>query len=43
MFDEGLLQWMKHASLRQAFDRRDPRAILHDREREARIDAPAVE
>jgi hypothetical protein len=43
MLDEGLLQGMKRASLRQAFDRRDLCAILHDREREARVDAPAVE
>src|SRR5262249_31677214 len=35
MLDEGLLQRVKRPSLRQAFDRRDPRAILHDRQREA--------
>src|SRR5262245_30803600 len=35
MLDEGLLQRVKRPSLRQTFDRRDPRAILHDRQREA--------
>src|SRR5262249_43687790 len=43
MLDEGLLQRVKRASLRQAFDGRDPRAIVHNRQREARIDAPALE
>src|SRR5262249_52747861 len=43
MLDEGLLQRGKRGSLRQTFDGRYPRAILHDRQREARIDAPAVE
>src|SRR5262249_56743300 len=43
MLDEGLLQGMKCASLRQALDRRELCAILHDREREAGVDAPAVE
>ena len=35
MVDEGLLQRMKRAALRQTLDRRDLRAILHDRQREA--------
>ena len=30
-------------ALRETFDRRDLRAVLHDREREARIDPPPVD
>jgi hypothetical protein len=43
MLDEGLLQRMQLACLRQAFDGRDLRAVLHHRQGQARIDAPAVE
>ena len=43
MVDEGLLQRMKRAALRQTLDRRDLRAVLHDRQREARIDPPAID
>ncbi len=41
--DERLLQRMQRAVHRQAFDGGDLGAILHDGEREARIDAPAVD
>ena len=43
MVDERLLQRMQRAVVRQAFDRGDLRAIVHDGERQARIDAPAVD
>ena len=43
MLDEGLLQRMQRASLRQALDRRDLRAVLHHRQGEARIDSPAID
>ena len=41
--DEGLLQRMQRAVRRQAFDGGDLRAVLHHRQREAGIDAPAVD
>ena len=42
MVDECLLQWVQRAIGREAFDGGDLRAVLHDRERQAGIDAPAV-
>jgi hypothetical protein len=42
MFDEGFLQGMEVLGLSQPFDRGDPVAFMHDREREARIDAHSV-
>jgi hypothetical protein len=43
MLDEGLLQRMQRASLGQAFDRRHLRTVFHDRQREARVDPPAID
>ena len=43
MLDEGLLQRMQRASLGQAFDCRDLRTVFHDRQREARVDPPAID
>jgi len=43
VLDEGLLQWMHRASLRQALDRRDVRAVLHHRQGEAGIDSSAID
>ena len=43
MLDERLLQRVQHASLRQSFDGRDLRAVFHDRQCQAGIDAPAVD
>ena len=43
MRDEGLLQRMQRAALRQALDGRDMRAVLHDSQRQARIDPPAID
>jgi hypothetical protein len=43
VIDEGLLKWMQHAVIGEPFDRRHGRAVLHDRQREAGIDAPAVD
>jgi hypothetical protein len=43
MVDERGLDGVKRAPLRQALDRQDLRAVVADREREARVDAPPVE
>ena len=43
MVDERLLQRMQRAVRRQAFDRGDLGAVLHDGQRQAGIDAPAVD
>src|SRR5262249_39235522 len=43
VLDEGLLQGMQRVPLRETFDRRDPRAVLHDRKRQAGVDRPAVD
>ena len=43
MVDEGLLQGMQRAVLRQALDGGHLGAVLHDGERQAGIDPPAVD
>ena len=43
MIDEGLLQRMQRAVLRKPLDRGDACAILHDRQRQAGNNAPAVD
>ena len=40
--DERLLQRVQRVPLGQPFDRRHLRAVLHDRQGQARVDAPAV-
>src|SRR5262245_40544167 len=41
--DERLLERVQPVALRQALDRRDPGAGVHDGEREAGVDAPPVD
>ena len=41
MIDKGPLQWMQRAVFGETLDRCDVRAVLHDREGQARID-PAI-
>jgi len=43
MVDEGLLQRMQRPIPRKGFDRRDLRALVHDRKGQAGIDAPPIE
>ena len=43
MIDERLLQRMQRAVGREALDRGDLRAVVHDGERQARVDAPPVD
>ncbi len=43
MVDEGLLQGMQRAVRRQTLDGGHLRAVLHDGERQAGVDAPAVD
>ena len=43
MVDKGLLHRMQHAVFGQAFDCRDLRAVLHDRERQAGIDPATID
>jgi hypothetical protein len=43
VIDEGLLKQMQRSVLGQPFDCRDLGAVFHDRQRQARVDPPAVD
>jgi hypothetical protein len=42
MFHKGLLQWMGRTIAPKSFDRKNTRAVLHDSQRKARIEAHSV-